>query len=171
MGEKRLFITDQNSQSASQGTVSCSQFHSQKQEQQSPNKSAPQDQLFQNLGFLSITFFNIHLFIWLCQVLIAPYKIFNLSCGVFPCHTLAQPWCKGHMASLVPRPEIKSVFPALQGGRLTTGPPERSYQYHLDLRNFCFLLKSSASFCTTVLKCKHPHPRSVFQQGTWFKIP
>ena len=71
---------------------------------------------------------------------LAACRIFILSCGIFPCHTLAQARCKGHMASLVPWPEIKPMFPALQGELLTTGPAERSYQYHLDLRYFCFSL-------------------------------
>ena len=41
----------------------------------------------------------------------------------------------------LPRGITDSLFiPALQGELLTTGPAERSYQYHLDLRYFCFSL-------------------------------
>ena len=87
----------------------------------------------QSKGFFFFLMF-IYLFIfWLRRVLVAARGIFTASCRIFSLRRtgsvveacgLSYPAAFG---TPVPRPGIKPVFPELEGGFLTTGPPGKSH--------------------------------------------
>ena len=83
---------------------------------------------------------HIYLLIWMHRVLVAAHRIFSASCGTFSCTAQSlQLWCVGSVVVtcglccsvacgiLVPQPGIESMYPALQNGFLTTGPPGKSH--------------------------------------------
>ena len=70
-------------------------------------------------GFLFFFMF----FVWLHRVLVVACRVFVEAHGPCSCGGQAQ-LC--HVETLFPDPAIKPASPALRGGFLSTGPPEKS---------------------------------------------
>ena len=96
-----------------------------------------------NTEYLVFLFFNMYLFTWLHQVLVATCGIFFASRRTFPCAArtlLCRPGsgvtargrpCSSARRVLVPPPGIEPGSPTFQSGFLTTGPPGKSLCFSL----------------------------------------
>ena len=115
-------------------------------------------------------FSKAYLFAWLPWVLVAACGIFAAVCGLLSLRARALSGsavvvlglsCPTACGILVPRPGMKPLFPALEGGLLTTGPsreiPRPTSICHLRLNisiSFGNLLRSfKAGWSLSVLKC------------------
>ena len=78
---------------------------------------------FCNNSLSALVFKNIYLFIWIHWVLVAACRIFVAFCGTFSLQSTGSvtPW-----GSLVIGPGTKPESPALQGGFLSSGLPQKS---------------------------------------------
>ena len=72
-----------------------------------------------------------HVFIWLCQVLVATCGLL-FGCAVVGSVVVAcRLSCPETSGILVPQTRIEPVSPTLEGGFLTTGSPEKSLEFCL----------------------------------------
>ena len=85
------------------------------------------------------------LFIWLCQVLVAAFRISVVSWGSFVAARRllssydAWAWLLRRTRDLISPTVIEPVFPALEGGFLTTGSPGKSLAISLKLEIYIYI--------------------------------
>ena len=85
------------------------------------------------------------LFIWLCQVLVAAFRISAVSWGSFVAARRllssydAWAWLLRRTRDLISPTVIEPVFPALEGGFLTTGSPGKSLAISLKLEIYIYI--------------------------------
>ena len=80
---------------------------------------------FEYIYFLLIKKIYLYISFWLCQVLIVVHQLNS---------------CPAARGISDPQPDIKPMFPALQGRFLTTGPPENILEYIFNILEYIFNL-------------------------------
>ena len=120
--------------------------------------------IFMQQFTISFIYLFIHLFIWLHWVLVASHGSWAHRLDLWCRHVgtvVAASWlsCSSACGILVPQLGIEPMFPALQGGFLTTGPSGKS----LGNLNIACVLRNSFALNTTTSS-------SMDSSGAWLAV-